>query len=546
MAQNRIPKPVHSDCARFGMWGSALVMLCQVSMAVAAEPVPRTSVDNASVQALVAHTPEAAKLLVQGESALYHGRLGESSDALRRASELAPKNPLIARRYCQVLARQGRQPEVIDACHRAMMFGASPADLRATVGALLKGGKPPNVDQFAEAIMSIYALQRFGQAEVNLHAAECDLAEVRGDWEDFTRSLARLEELDKDGLETRRAAAVLGAVRAGHFVTMGWLVILSLLAGTLAHAVHSAWAEAKRRAKLQPVTLLVAFCCASVLVVKPTAAETMTVPPAGLSKLPIDHLDPESSVPSEQEKNRSPLEFGYFLMDLSDRGSLATKMGDYTTAVRYFRAMAKAVPDSAAGFSKLCEVYELTKETERAIPFCRAAMALSGAKVDDHFRLVRLLLAKPGALSEAELSDLDAIVSHLRAQLPPGATAADNVECDVGLRVKDLARLKRCTERLAMIAPSEPQTISYRWAYAIMRHDYQEASTQLRFAKASGLSPDAIRAMQEETSGARPLWLRLLTNRWVWGVVGIMIVVGGVDRWLSRRGSRRVATAALA
>src|SRR5687768_3778511 len=47
----------------------------------------------------------------------------------------------------------------------------------------------------------------------------------------------------------------------------------------------------------------------------------------GLSKWPIDHSDPERSVPTQAQREKNPLEFGYHLMDLIEAAEQKAKAG---------------------------------------------------------------------------------------------------------------------------------------------------------------------------------------------------------------------------
>jgi hypothetical protein len=72
----------------------------------------------------------------------------------------------------------------------------------------------------------------------------------------------------------------------------------------------------------------------------------------------IDEHDPEASVPTPEQAMRNPLEMGYLLMDLIARAEAATQRGDHAAAVRYHRAIVKAVPARALAHANLCRAQE--------------------------------------------------------------------------------------------------------------------------------------------------------------------------------------------
>jgi hypothetical protein len=139
----------------------------------------------------------------------------------------------------------------------------------------------------------------------------------------------------------------------------------------------------------------------------------------------LNDADPEASVPPAVQRNANPLQFGYFLQDLLDRAAAATKQGDTAAAIRYQRAIAKAVPERALAFSRLCALYESTGQRQAAIKACRGAVDRAGVVVDDYVRYVRLLLGSSGALAQADAEEVRAVVAHLRSQPGTGGTAGE-------------------------------------------------------------------------------------------------------------------------
>jgi hypothetical protein len=139
----------------------------------------------------------------------------------------------------------------------------------------------------------------------------------------------------------------------------------------------------------------------------------------------LNDADPEGSVPPLAQRNADPLQFGYFLQDLLDRAAAATKQGDAAAAIRYQRAISKAVPERAMAFSRLCALYESTGQRQAAIAACRGAVDREGVVIDDYVRYVRLLLGSSGAVAQADAEEVRAVLAHLRSQPGTGATVEE-------------------------------------------------------------------------------------------------------------------------
>jgi len=237
-------------------------------------------------------------------------------------------------------------------------------------------------------------------------------------------------------------------------------------------------------------------------------AEAQRQPGQLSSKFAIDARDPESSVPSVKERERNPLEFGYFLQDLLERAAHAQKALDYDGVIRYYRAVAKAVPDSAKGWSKLCEAYETTKDRDRAIRACKYAIDRRGVELQDYLRYVRLILSGQAPLTEAEQAELNAVFQHLQKQ-PPGSglgPVVDQLRCEMGVKMRSVPILEECTKQLATGAPSDPRTVVFQWNLAVLKGQRDEAERYVGLARKSGVVAESIDRMQRLTSdmGGRP------------------------------------------
>jgi predicted Zn-dependent protease len=128
---------------------------------------------------------------------------------------------------------------------------------------------------------------------------------------------------------------------------------------------------------------------------------------------------------------RAPLEFGYLLMELTDRATRALETGDFPRAVRYFEAVVVAAPERSVGYAKLCQSYAGMNDRARALDACRKSLGAEGVQVADYSRFVALLLKDQKQLGAAELAEMDAIFTHLREE-KVDSLAMYELECEVG------------------------------------------------------------------------------------------------------------------
>lgn len=216
----------------------------------------------------------------------------------------------------------------------------------------------------------------------------------------------------------------------------------------------------------------------------------------------VNEEEPEKHIPSEAERNQHPVDFGHFLIALSDRAEAAFGRGDYETAAKYFRAVVAAVPDRSAGFTKLCSTYEAAGQRDKAEAACGAALLREGATVNDYAHYVRLVIGQKEPLNEKQIKHVDDVVVHLQKQFPDQTIGAE-LECQLGLRLKDEKRLERCTSVLEKQNPDAMQTISFSWILAVMRHDRKAAFNLLERAKQTGATPDSLKWMEAATRALR-------------------------------------------
>jgi len=240
-----------------------------------------------------------------------------------------------------------------------------------------------------------------------------------------------------------------------------------------------------------------ATCAQAALAQEPGERPIAVELPAQLSSLSIDDRDPARSVPSASEAERNPLQMGYLLMDLSDRAEHAIELGDHAKAAEYYRALIKAVPERAISYSRACREHEAAGQVGEAIEMCRIALGKSGVKLEDHTRFVRVMLRKEGALTPAEIADIDAVIQRIRAEGgDAGKRVAAAFDCDLGVRSHDPARTRAGIASLERLEQPAAQIVAYQWALALMEKDLERANAIVAEAKQVGVPQSAIEAMQ--------------------------------------------------
>jgi hypothetical protein len=258
--------------------------------------------------------------------------------------------------------------------------------------------------------------------------------------------------------------------------------------------------------------------------------------PDGLSKWKVDDADPVKSLPTDEQRDHDPLQFGYHLMDLAEKGGVAAKKGDHRSAVKYFAALAKAVPDRSISFTKLCNSYEALGDWEKATDACRTALGLPGVTVADSAHFVRLMLAKRTKLTPLEVDDVTAVVDHLREQESTRQLASE-LQCEVGARIEDTQRLEECTTALAAVAPDDARTLSYQWALALARKDFAQARDVIAHAKNTAMPPEGIQHMEDVTRAAEPMWRKAVRDWRVPAGASIVVAAAAIALVVSRRRS---------
>jgi tetratricopeptide (TPR) repeat protein len=264
--------------------------------------------------------------------------------------------------------------------------------------------------------------------------------------------------------------------------------------------------------------------------------ETVEVPNQGTPneglpalRFPINDDDPVSSIPTAEQANKAPLDMGYWAMAVSDRAEAAVKKGEHAKAAKYFAALAAAVPDRAISFSKLCKSLELAGDHKHALEACRSALGKSGVTVDDHVRYVGLVLAGTAAIPKAQLADVDAIIDQLDSKLGANSVPliANQLRCEVGLRLQDKLRLTACVQAFQKLAPKDPRTTAFGFALALQEHEFGDAEALIAQAKQDKLPAAAVAQMETALRVEReraPTVLGML-RRWLAPALAVACVV---------------------
>ena len=249
------------------------------------------------------------------------------------------------------------------------------------------------------------------------------------------------------------------------------------------------------------------------------AGEIMGVPvkvPGQLSTLfKINDADPESTVPTPQQRIGNPLEFGYYVQDLLAKAEAAAKRHDPQLVIKYYRALAAAISEQAQGWSLLCEAYVAAGEKAHALVACKYAIEREGATFNDYRRFVDLLATKDGELSSDERGVLQQVLAHLDGQ-PELRIETAHLRCQAAVKTKDATALENCTAVLAKTAPDDPKTIVFQWTLAVMRGDRDGAARLLERAEQAGVASENIERMSR------------VAGSWSRRVVGTAVACGAV------------------
>jgi hypothetical protein len=167
---------------------------------------------------------------------------------------------------------------------------------------------------------------------------------------------------------------------------------------------------------------------------------------------------------------------------------------------------------------------------------CKAALTSAGVELQDFLRYVHLVLDQMEDLTAEERKSLDGVVAHLEAQ-PDQQIVAQHVRCEVGVKARDAALLRRCTAALDGVAPNDPKTIIFSWNLALLEGRKADAVRLVDRAREAGVVVDAVERMQKATF-VRAGWG---WSRWSLVGAAVLLLFGAVAWTLRRRSHRPVA-----
>lgn len=468
----------------------------------------RNGFDSDDLGVLTRRDPALGALFLRGEAELHAGSARAAAETFEQVVQRAPDSSLAERRLCQALTELGRRQSAIEACQKAIERRASAPGFRALVGALMS--LPPTPEQLVLATkLAAAARERMADQPWGL-AATSEIAERTGDEKMLESAVLELERIAPGHYETVRARKALVGFRLPPWAWGIWSALGAAALGTL---VHAAWSNLGRRrwrkhaiGTASALGIASALFAASPANAAPAAASAdapveapVTLPPAGgLSKWPVNDADPTKSLPTPEQRDRNPLEFGYHMMDLADKADIARRKGDFAAVGKYYEAMAIAVPDRAIGYRKSCEGYEQAGNLDKALALCRGALGADGVEFGDYTHFAKLVFAKPGPLSQTDAEDLSEIATHLKSE-PGGMAAGLEIQCDLAERTDDVKRMEDCAAAVAKEAPSSPKLVVYQWGLAMKKEDYKTARALVETARKSALPPSGIAVMEQTT-----------------------------------------------
>jgi tetratricopeptide (TPR) repeat protein len=521
---------------RLRMWLVAVaVSLGGMSVAAAAEKDPT---DEKEATMLRARSPHAAELLERGEALAVSGQ-EEAADALfSQALAENRDSSLVWRRHCEARTALGPRSVAVQACTKALERLRVSPNWRALVGALVDGPVSPSTAELFEALIVTARANKETSGQPTAAAMACEIAERIGDGVMLQRCAEELERLAPDDPATKKALSRLAERCPPWRFWIGWLAIGLAVLATCGDALRRL---VRRWPKRRATAVTVALICAALssLAGSKTARADEATPPAEaapkrgwLSKWTIDREHPEAKIPSEKDRNADPLQFGYWIQDLIWKGEHASKSGDHTQAAKYYVALADAVPDRAVGYTLACQEYEALGELDHAISACGQGLLHDGVLVKDYTHFVHLILAMP-KLGHKETDALANVLAHMRED-PAGRDFVDDLECEVGVRMSNVAQLRECTAALAAKGKYDSKLLSYQWNLAVQESNFGTARELVERARAAGVPPARIAEMLRATASR---------EKWHWIRVGLVLLafallcsgIGVAARTLRRR-----------
>lgn len=253
---------------------------------------------------------------------------------------------------------------------------------------------------------------------------------------------------------------------------------------------------------------------------------------------PIDVNDPVASVPSQEEANKNPMGFGYFLMSLADGAEAAEKKQDWAGARRFYQAIAKGAPQRAVGLEKVCEMDRKLGDHNAALENCFKVLSRKGVEVRDFLVYVKAVTQAPRSLGDAHKDKALNAMDHFQKAHP---VAAMRGRCLLGMHYNDQALLELCVPEVLEAEAEKPteQGLSFAWRLAVMHEDWDAAQGYVDQLKPIASDETIVRAMEQavqdgqaEASGKRSRWLRR-------GLLAAVIL--GLYFWWRRRKQEEAA-----
>jgi hypothetical protein len=432
--------------------------------------------------------------------------------ALLAATSQASAAADSGRERCRELRERGPRAAAIAACDEVVQLEGSAEDMWAASAARVVGGEAPTMDDLIRADVLASAAIRLAPSEPWGYLAQVEIARRWGDPQWIERRLHDLERAAPGHPQTAHALArARPAIHWGRVATAGALALLCAL--TVARSLRRLLCgQLRRRGRARAAQgLLVAM----LLLWRPGLAAA--------AAFSVDDADPERVVPTQAQADASPLEFAYYLQDLTERAEAAARRGDHRAASRYFRAMARAVPDSSLPHQQLCASLVALGDTGGAIAACQQALGLPGVRAEDFQRFAELVLGTPAA-TRSQLDDVAAAARHLAAQ---PATRAPGLQllCRLAVRIDSVPLLEECTGGLAAATPADATTHVYQWSLALHQGKRDEARQHIAEARAAGLGEEALARMDAATPDApsRARWM--LVAGFALAAVGSLVLV---------------------
>jgi hypothetical protein len=456
----------------------------------------------------------------------------------------SPSGAVAARRACEIALdseRDGKGAKIDSraSCHRALMLGGQSEDMRNEAASMLAARRNVTLDDLAISTLLADAIIRKDPTEPWGYLARCDVARRIGSADVLETCLRDLRRIAPQHPATLKELAR-PALPVSPWLWATRALLALVIVGTLVHAARRRLARRgpARSGLAVAVVAIVLAVAASWAVAAPARAGGHVGPDGDLSRFKIDDANPESSVPGDEQRAKGPLQFGYFIQDLTVRAEAAAKKGDHAAAARYYAALAKAAPDVALPTRRLCVELQAAGNVGDAIKACRSALTRGGSVVGDFTRFVSLVLTQPDPLPAGEKDELAAVLKHLESNASVGAQLP-MLRCEVALRFRDTTTLEACTNELGRVAPNDPKTISFQWAVALDHHDSDAAARFIDRAKGLGMAKEGVATMERATSDMH----RRRVGRLVLLFAGVVALMFAVVRALRRLAARRRVTA---